>query len=152
VPEFISSNIKGESGEELMFHQFLTELHHAGQLGKGQADARVCADSLASAIRGAQSHALAEYASVAVSERVVLFASVGVPLYYREVRGLTESREKPLFAGHRPKPIEHPSFKAFMVVECDESPGDSWTAAPDGQVGWVGRDWKLRFRPVADEA
>jgi glutamine amidotransferase len=151
VPEFISGNIKGESGEEVMFHRFLTALHRNGQLGNGQVDARLCADALASAARSAHEQALATYAGVGVSERLLVFASVGVPMWYREVRGLREDRDKPLFAGHRPKPVEHSSFKALLVVQADESPGEAWTAVPDGQVGWVGRDWELRFRPIDDQ-
>ncbi len=151
IPQFIAGNVKGESGEELMFHHFLTALHRRGQLGDGTPSGAVCADALAESIRGVQEQALAQYSAVAVSERLLLFASIGVPLFYREVRGLREDRDKPLFAGHRPKPLEHSSFKACMVVQSDEAPGPEWTQAPDGQVGWVGRDWELRFRAIAEQ-
>lgn len=149
VPEFIAGNVKGDSGEEIMFHLFVAKLHEESQLD-GHTHGERCAAAMAHAVVDAQQVALASYAGIAVSERLMVFASAGVPVWYREVRGLSEAREKPLFAGHRPKPIDHASFKALMVVQADDSPGESWERAPDGQVGWMERDWKLRFRDIQD--
>lgn len=149
VPGFVSGNIKGTSSSEVFGHVFLGELH-----GENLLDTRIdpegCAAALAAAIRKIQiGAAVADLGIVAVSDRTLVAGAIGHPLYYREVRGLSHFKEEPLFAGHKPRPSSHPSFKAIFVTDAAVD-GEEWKLLPDGHVMWLDRDWNVAFVPVAE--
>lgn len=149
VPDFIQGNIKGSTSSEVFGHRFLSELYSSGLLDKGRTSPERCAEGLAETIRAVQIEAaVAEFAAVAVTERSMVAGSIGRQLYYREVRGLQDSREQPLFAGHKPKQTSYPSFKGVWVTDSPTDASD-WEALPDGHVLSVGSGWDIQIARVS---
>lgn len=148
VPDFVAANVKGTSASEIFGHMFLGQLHRAGLLD-GPVDAARCAGALAQMLRDVQVEAaVGQIAALAVTDRALVAGSIGRPLYYREIRGLSQVREEPLFAGHKPRPTVHPTFKGVFVTDAPVE-GEEWRVVPDGHVMWVDRQWAVRFAPVA---
>ncbi len=144
IPSFIRTNVKGDSGSEILCHMFLSELHGRSVLEDGRRDPRAAAEALHATMTRLQSEAaIAEFALVAVTERGLLAGAFGSDLFYREQRGL-EEKEAPLFAGHSPRPIQHPSFKSVTVTNAPNPDAEGWTKIPDGKVLFV-RDWTVEF-------
>lgn len=148
VPTFIRGNIKGRAFSEVVFHRFLSELHARNVLEQGRNNPRACADAMARTMREVESGAaVADLCTLAATERAVVAGRLGAALHYREIRGLTAAAAEPLFAGHRPKAVEHPSFKAIVV--CNGAPvGDDWKEIPDRHVLWVDRSWSTQLLPI----
>lgn len=150
VAKFVAGNIKGTSSAEVFGHVFLGELHARNLLDSAPDAAGQCANALATAIRKIQiGAAIADLGAIAVSDRMLIAGAVGHPLHYREMRGLSQMKEEPLFAGHKPKPTSHPTFKAVFVTD-GPTMGDEWKVVPDGHVMWLDRDWTVKFAPIAE--
>lgn len=147
VPGFVRSNIKGPSSDETLCHLFLAELHRRDLLEKGRTNPRGCAEALSRTMERVQSFADdVAFSAVAVTERVLVAARLERPLYYRNVRGISHMREQPLFAGHNPKPVRHPSFKAIFVTDAVvDAEAAGWLEIPQGAVLYVDADWNVRF-------
>lgn len=147
VPGFVASNIKGTTSAEVFGHLFLSELHSRNLL-ESRVDREACSEALAEAIRKIQiGVAVAKFAGLAVSERTLIAGGIGHELHYREFRGISQL-EEPLFAGHKPKSTDHPSFKAILVTNAPTNT-DDWVPIPDGQLLWIDRHWDVHFTPVS---
>ena len=148
VPAFIRGNIKGRAFSEAAFHHFLSRLHGHSVLEHSRTNPRGCAEALAETMRAVETGAaVADLSIAATTERVFVAGRLGAPLYYRAIRGLVAPAAEPLFAGHRPKAIEHPSFKAIVV--CNGEPeGEAWEEVPDRHVLWIDRDWSPQTLPI----
>jgi glutamine amidotransferase len=157
IPDHIRRNIEGETVEELCFHRFLTVLSDRGDLELTKKDASRGAEALARSVRAIESRLEDVAASdgclgadvVTVSDRLLLAARTQGPMYYRVWRGIEEPVEEPLFAGHRPKPDQHPHFKAVIVTnEMNGNPGDAWHLLERQQVLWVDDDWNVQVADI----
>lgn len=149
VPGFVAGNVKGTTSSEVFGHIFLGRLHEHNLLD-GRIDRHGCATALIEAVRTIQMEAaVADLGVVAVSDRMIVAGGIGHPMHYLEVRGLSHTREEPLFAGHKPKPTSHPTFKAVFVTDAPTD-GEDWQEVPDGHVLWVDRDWNVHFEPIAE--
>ncbi len=150
VPRFVSSNVKGTTSSEVFGHVFLNELHRRNLLDAEADAAGQCAAALAAAIRTIQvGAAVADFAAISISARLLIAGALGHALHFREVRGLSQTKELPLFAGHKPRPTSHPTFKALFVTDAPVR-GPEWQEVPDGHVLWLERDWTARFLPIAE--
>jgi len=146
VPEFIRGNVKGGRGSEVLGHLFLGELHRGDLLERGRTRPQACAEALFETMSRVQVEAaIAEFSFVAVTERGIVAGGLGRPLYFRQIRGLDQLREQPLFAGHHPKPVRHPSFKAVVVTDSAVTEDDGWSEIEDGRVLFVDTDWNVDF-------
>lgn len=150
VPEFVRGNVKGTSGAEVAGHLFLGRLYEAGLLDQARtAPARV-ADVMGASLRELSIQAAVVSASlVGVTERMLVAATLGRPLYYRLQLGISRDSEKPLFAGHTPKAVNHPTFKALVVTDSPDDVG-AWEEVPDAHSLTIDRDWNLLIRPIAE--
>ncbi len=151
IPKFIRGNLKGTVAAEVFGHTFLAELHSDKLLDKGRTNRRGCAEAMARTIRRVQVEAaVASFNGVAVTDRGVVAGTIGRELYYRQLRGVDDVAEEPLFAGHDPRPKHHAAFKAVLVSDAVTEDQDAWEPIPDRHVLWVKRDWTLQFLPVDD--
>lgn len=145
IPEFIRGNIKGGAGAEILGHMFLTELHRRDLLERGRTKPQACAEAMLETMNRLQVEAaIADYAAVSVTERGLVAGRLGRPLFYRQIRGLEQFREQPLFAGHKPKPVRHPSFKAVVVTDAPAME-NGWTEVADGRALYVDADWNVQL-------
>jgi len=150
IPEFVRGNVKGTTGSEVLAHVFLGHLYQRGLLDEGRTDPAGCAAALAETMRQVQLEAaIASFAAVAVTDRMLVAGGFGHALAFRVVRGLSHFKDQPLFAGHKPKPTQHPTFKGVFVTDAPTE-GADWVEVPDGHVMWVDRDWEIR-QMAADE-
>lgn len=60
--------------------------------------------------------------------RVLVATCMGQPIRYRTIEGILDDpvrRREPLFAGHRPRKVDHPTFRAaFVASGCDRGQED----------------------------
>lgn len=146
VPEFIRGNIKEKSAEAIFFHAFLGRLHSRNLLEAVPIDAQAAAEALAESAGEIQrAAAVADLQIVTASERTLIAARLGSPLFYKMTRGLEVPVEAPMFAGHRPKMSEFPAFRSLVLANADERPGPDWAEVPDRKVLWLDDNWEPRF-------
>lgn len=149
IPDHIRRNVQGNNRAEVAFHLFLAGANERGQLNRQRVEGRQAAAALAETavtleqLESDHGDLPLKMQAVSVTSRLLLSARIGDPVFYREFDGIEEPEEEPLFAGHRPKPVEHPHFKGVMVVSGEEPDGDQWTAVDDRSVMWVGHDWEV---------
>jgi len=142
VPQFIRGNLKGKSPQKVFFHAFLGRLHSRNQLEAIPVDTEAVAEAMADTAGHIQrAAAVADFAAVAASERKLVVARLGTPLFYRLISGLEVPVEAPMFAGHRPKTSQYPAFRAVALTNAAERPGPEWVEVPDRTVLFFDEDW-----------
>lgn len=145
VPEFVASNVKNITAGEVFSHMFLGELHRRGILDAGSP--ALYADALAALVRAVQVEAaVADFALVAISAKTLVTASVGHPVHAQLLRGL-QTQPEPLFAGHRPRAVNHGAFKGVVLTDAAVT-GDGWAELDDEHVSWLDDGWQLRSRTI----
>lgn len=150
IPDHIRRNVQGHNRAEVAFHRFLAAVNAEGQLDRQRVEGRSVARAMAASIQDLEDRALEHghdepgLRAVSVTNRLLLAGRVGEPLFYRQFDGIEEPSEEPLFAGHRPKPLEHPHFDGVMIVSGDRPDGDDWVEVPDRHVMWVDESWDVQ--------
>lgn len=153
MPDHLRRNLQGQTPADVFFHTLLT------QLTENDAFTAILppekhAQTLAQTLHYLQQQALAAgleplvpLLNVVVTERQLIATRIGPPLYFRTFNGIQEAGEKPLFAGHRTRPVDHPQFRAVIVanhITADEH----WTEIPDQHVMWVEPGWHVKTAPI----
>ncbi len=144
LPDFLRRNVQGHSSEELLFHRVLLRLRARTN---DLSHPRVLAEDVLAALVETTAEAVGPLGLILCDSRRIFAAVVGdVQLAWARVDGVQSFREKPLFAGHKPKHIEYPHMKATVLVDCSGEPPDGWAAVapgtaiafgPEGPVGVV---------------
>ena len=144
VPNFIRDSIGTATGSAIVFQQFLAALHGEDALEISLPEPRLCAEAMLHAMSNSILRAaVANFAAVAVSERTLIASSFNQPMYFQLVKGLEEPKET-LFAGHHPKSIPHPNFKAIVVTNIEPPDLTLWTKMEEQTTLYVDRDWELQ--------
>lgn len=153
VPDHVRRNIQGASMAELVFHIFYTKVESSLSITPKNDWPRLYAEKLGETMSELEAlsrqvgEKMGTLVAVAVSDRCMAASRIGEPLHYRLIEGIEEPKEKPLFAGHRPKRITHDKFRALLVANrIDE---ENWVEIPDRHVLWVDSDWEIEFEPIA---
>lgn len=167
IPDHIRRNIQGKTQAEVVFHRFYHWMKKLGALAAPHENGRQVAQALAKTLEEVEQRARqaglegpVEIDVVAATEKLMLCARTGDPLYYRLFEGVEEPADEPLFAGHRPKRHEHPHFRGvFLTSAGDAAPADEdWQELSQRHVAWVDRSWEATVVPLdeltqqADEA
>ncbi len=157
MPDHLRRNLQGHTSADVFFHTLLTQLTEKDAFTTILPSASH-AKILAKTIHSLQQHAVAAgleplvpLLNVVVTERQLVAARVGAPLYYRIFEGIQEAGEKPLFAGHRTRPVDHPQFRAVIVAN-HITADDHWTEIPDQHVLWVESGWKVKTASIQELA
>lgn len=154
IPDHIRRNIQGNNRAEVAFHRFLASVNEHGQLDRQRVEGTKVARAMAQTAEELEARALEhgldefEMRSVSVSTRFLVAVRIGEPLYIRTFDGIQEPGEEPLFAGHRPRPVEHPHFNGVLVVSGRQPNGEDWVEVPDRHVMWVGGDWDVQVESL----
>ncbi len=144
IPDHIARNIQGTSTAELIFHLVYaavegeystTPEHRFTELYVEKL--REVVDKVEWRLKDRQS---TSWQLIAVTERFLAALSIGESLSYRMVEGIEIATEKPLFAGHRPKRINHDKFRALMVSSGVDH--EEWKTTPERGVLWVDGSWE----------
>ncbi|MFU8802948.1 MAG: hypothetical protein ACNA8W_03975, partial [Bradymonadaceae bacterium] len=155
IPDHIRRNIKGRSNAELIFHLFCARHEANFEHGTAEVSARRHAVALADTmlyvedrIREEQGDEGAPFLVIAATEKLLLAARIGAePMHYRFFEGIDEPAEKPLFAGHRPKPVHHKHFSGLIVANKIDDTAQ-WQELPDRHILWVEPKWRIRTAPL----
>lgn len=150
IPDHIRRNIQGKTDAEVVFHRFYHWMKKtralAGSRPKGGLAARALAatlDEIEQRSQAAGHEGPIDLNVVAATERLVLTARQGDAIQLRLFRGLEQPGEEPLFAGHRPKTIEHPHYRAvFLASGLAPTDGD-WAEVQPRSVAWVDGNWQI---------
>jgi glutamine amidotransferase len=155
IPDHIRRNIKGKTDAEVIFHRLYHWMKKNGALSTGRAKSGKVGKAVAATLAEIEerSHAAGHEGPVclnlvAATERLVVAARLGDPIHYKMVRGIEQPGEEPLFAGHRPKKIEHPHYKGFFVASKLEPTTDAWKELPERHVLWVDDSWEVQTAPI----
>lgn len=153
IPDHVRRNIAGSTLAELLFHTFYTKVEsrlsktstaewsrlYARKLGQ-------TAIQLESLEREQGRDEEISLLSVAATDRCLVACRMGQPLSYLLVEGIEEASEAPLFAGHKPRTINHDRFRALMVANKVDAEG--WQEIPDRHVLWVDDDWEVNLEAM----
>ena len=145
LPDFLVRNIRGASDEELLFHRLLYHLRAIRPVidGTGVPPANVMAAVSATLLELEELGDGATLALTLTDGETLYAATLGVPLTYLLVDGVRNCRRcvgQPLFAGHKPKRIDHDHLKAAILM-----PTPFGKEAEPAHEGWS----RLAARSVA---
>jgi glutamine amidotransferase len=151
TPDHLRRGIQGNSAAEVVFHRFYHSMCRNRALVQGRAHGELVARALASTIDEIRRHAknAGHEGSmglniVAATERLIVAARTGSELHVRVFEGIEQPGEEPLFAGHRPKKVEHPHFRAaFLAGGLAPSEGP-WSEIEADSVAWIDESWQPR--------
>lgn len=157
IPDHIRRNIQGKSLAEVIFHLFFTR-HEANFVpGPAHLTARHDAATLAATMLHVEEHlrdskvkgapGVHPFVAIAATNKLLVAASIDEPLHYRFFDGIDQPAEKPLFAGHRPRPVHHGHFKGLVVANKIADP-TGWQELPNRHILWVEPQWKIRTAPL----
>lgn len=134
VPDFLRRNIKGKASAELVFHVFLSLLHEAGQIDDHNLDPADTRRALRDTAERIAEHARAAGGGDGVGNLVVsnsrsmVAVRLGSPLYLRRLKHQEDPK--------RPDT----EFKAVLVVDGNELPGEGFEELPEGSALLISRD------------
>lgn len=146
TPDYLRRGIHGSTAAELLFLRFYHHMSENGALAAngvhGEAVAHALADTLAEARRHASPQDSTDLGLniIAVTERFMVAARTGAPMHLRRFEGIKHPAEEPLFAGHRPKTISHPQFRATFVASGLEPTAGDWRELEKNAITWVDAD------------
>lgn len=138
LPDHIRRSIEGKTADEVLFHHFYAQVEpQLSRLGR-QEWHRLYARTLGGLfLEGGD-----EAAGLLVSDRCLVATTSGVPMQYRYIEGLEEEREKPLFAGHKPGKIHHPSYRALLINAGPQINEDGWEELTAGSTLLIDQNWE----------
>lgn len=155
TPDHIRRNISGSTGAEVVFYRFYHWLKKCNALApsrlQGERAAKAMAATLDEMEKKAHQAGFEGPLSidiVAATERLVVAARLGDPVHYRVFNGIEQPGEEPLFAGHRPKKIQHPHFKGVFVGSKLQPTTDEWRELPERSVMWVDGSWEAKTATI----
>lgn len=164
LPDFLTRNIRGGSASELLFHRFLVHLKNErvspqSPVAPVRATTAALAKTLDEARRWASSadqdaQAL-RVGVVLINGRSMLMGSIGDTFRVYTVKGASSCvlcEGQPLFAGHRPKKIQHNHLRAVMVAAQRDTAGepDPGEVVTDGEIASIASDWSLNRYAMDD--
>ena len=149
IPDHIRRNIQGKTDAEVVFHRFYHWMKKKGALSTPRPKGRLVAEAFAATLDELErlSHEAGHEGPlsvdlIAASERLVVAARTGAPIHYRMFDGIEHPAEEPLFAGHRPKQVEHPHFKGVFLASSLTANVEGWHELADQSVMWVDGSWE----------
>jgi glutamine amidotransferase len=155
IPDHIRRNIQGKTDAEVIFHRLYHLMKDEGALSSSRARAAKVAQAVAAMLDEIEhrSHAAGHEGPLTINlvgatERMVVAARLGDPVHYKMYRGLEQPGEEPLFAGHRPKKIEHPHFKGAFLASKLAPNAEGWTELPERHVLWVDESWEAKTASI----
>lgn len=157
IPDHIRRNIQGKTDAEVVFHRFYHWMKKKGALATPRPTGRLVAEAIAATLdeietraRQAGHEGPVSLDLVAASERLVVAARTGDPIHYRMFDGIEHAAEEPLFAGHRPKKVQHPHFKAVFLASNLAPEADGWEEVGERSVMWVDGSWEANVVPMGE--
>ncbi|MBA2664852.1 MAG: class II glutamine amidotransferase [Bradymonadaceae bacterium] len=157
IPDHIRRNLQGQTSAEIIFHLLLARLQDHGAFTSvisAHQFACVLVETMLHVEKRAKEagvKAVSPLLAVTATERQLTAARVGEAMHYRIFEGIDEPVEKSLFAGHRPKPVQHPRFRAVIIANKIEPDGDKrWIELPDRHVLWVEPGWQVKTARFED--
>lgn len=149
MPDHLRRGVRGQSAAEVLFLSFYHHMTELRALGPGPAEpplvAQALADMLTEVRKLAQENGHEGELNlnlVAATERMLIAARLAEPLHLRLFSGLEQPGEDPLFAGHRPRAIQHPHFRAAFLGSGLKPVEDSWREIPAETIVYVDQSWE----------
>lgn len=150
TPDYLRRGVRGSTDAELIFLRFYHHMCENGALARGDLHSEKIASALATTLSEAQSYRRSGDEEVfglnivAATERFMVAARTGPAMHLRMFAGMKHPTEEPLFAGHRPKTVEHPQFRAaFLASGLQPTKGD-WRELAPNTITWVDSEWKTQ--------
>jgi predicted glutamine amidotransferase len=155
IPDHIRRNIQGKTDAEVIFHRLYDLMKKSGALVTARAQAGLVGQAVAATLDEIEQrcHAAGHEGPltinlVAASERMVVAARLGEPIHYKMYRGIEQPGEEPLFAGHRPKKIQHPHFNGVFLASNLDPKAEGWNELPERHVLWVDQSWEAKTASI----
>lgn len=149
IPDHIRRSIQGKTDAEVVFHSFYNHMKQAGALSAGKPRGPRAGEALAETVvemeqraREAGHEGPIGVNLVGATERLVVAARLGEPIFYKVFDGVEQPGEDPLFAGHRPKKIQHPHFKGVFVASGLEPKAGEWHELAERELLWIDDSWE----------
>ncbi|AWV87802.1 class II glutamine amidotransferase [Bradymonas sediminis] len=153
TPDYLRRGVRGNTAAELLFLRFYHHMCENGALARGGVHGELIASALAETLSEAQRYRASQDEEslglniVAATERFLIAARTGPAMHMRLFKGMKHPAEEPLFAGHRPKTVEHPKFRAaFLASGLQPTQGD-WRELAPQTITWVDPTWQTQVLP-----
>lgn len=157
MPDHIRRNIQGQNDAEVVFHRLYQRMSEREAFDGGRADGPKVVDALADTLEEfdersyeAGSEEPLRLNLMAATERFLVAARLDTPVHYKVFDGIDQPGEEPLFAGHRPRRIEHPHFDGAFVASGLKPENDQWRELGQGEILWIDDSWQAHTRSLED--
>jgi hypothetical protein len=154
LPNYASGAVAGPNPSELLTHVAVYALR---RIEKSPSSRREAAVAVARAVRFVRKAARASGTErppgqtyILANGEHMLASCVGEPTYFRVIDGIVDDpvlRAEALFAGHEPKRVTHPSFKAVFFAAGIAATED-WSELPDNSVAFVDEAFRVQVEPL----
>lgn len=148
TPDYLRRGVRGNTAAELLFLRFYHHMCEKNALARGGVHGEAIANALAKTLDEVQSYRSTGSDEslgvniVAATERFLMAARTGPAIHLRLFEGMNHPAEDPLFAGHRPKTVEHPQFRAAFLASGLQPTQGAWHELPANSITWIDRDWQ----------
>lgn len=156
LPDFLQRNLHGGTDSEIFFHWLLFRLKEAGVRLQSPMmspeETAIGTERCLLDLEGwARDSGVApiKSAMLLTNGRQMVVATLGVPIFAYRVDGIDACpicEGEPLFAGHKPKQVHHPRFKAWILADGIEAEAEGWTQINDREVTILGEEGIIRRR------
>lgn len=156
LPDFLKRNVRGETDSEVALYYFFDSLRQHATVDR----AIVPTDALFKSIREALTQVRSVVDSDKIPELDFLYTSGRMMvaanhsksrLAWRRIEGLSKE-EAPLFAGHQPKTVEYPHFRAiFVTFDPNEDPDVEWEYVDPHSLLVVDEKLEVHVEPINGE-
>jgi len=161
LSERTRNNIHGRHPSELLLHYYADQIRQARPQRDLSEDIEGLVDTLGQSLIAARTIARASQSevppvqNVVISDgRVLIATCMGQPVRYRTIEGIFDDpvrRREPLFAGHRPRKVDHPTFRAtFVASGCDRGQED-WEVVHEPPVLVFDSQAQVTLYPIPEQ-
>jgi hypothetical protein len=154
LPDFVAGGIRGQHPSEVLLHVVMEQVRRTADRSNLTLAPQRAALALAEGISTVRELARAagveqppNQSYLLTNGNTLVASCSGQPVYFTRIRGIRDDpvlRAEPLFAGHRPKRVDHPTFRASILLAGPTSTPDGFEPMPDQSVAYIDRDYSVR--------
>ena len=158
IPSYLQRYIMGQTDSEAAMYLFFGKLGKLANLDNPLIDPTVVSKAMNETIktifdtvRTNNVDPLPGFNTVLTNGKTMIATALGLPLFYKIIDGISDCsmcRNPPIYAGHTPKLVHHPRFKAIIVGSDMHEEPEGWTKV-DRSVLQINHDMTITTIPIS---
>lgn len=141
LPDFLQRSVEASSPASVRFFDCMYELFQHDIYHVAEHRRRAAAEAFARSVRRVHKNLDEPFHALLASQKNMMAAALGEPLYYRTFKGIEQPAPPPLYDGERTRPIKSPHFRAFIVASLDGADPKHWSRLEPGHVLYLEDGW-----------